>query len=174
MVLETVGRFLRKHPWWSHFYIRAWNFTKRRTLLPALPTLENFWEWMTFDSSFWTAWDGCFWRISISHHSNFFQLLVFIMQHLMLIKKILQIALSEPTPYRINMPVSFLEDLTQIIFNDSLKYNQQLTSTVDQLLKLYTTRFYVQEIPMQLVKLVKGLFCSCKFNLKNWGVLKFT
>ena len=40
-------------------------------------------------------------------------------------------ALLERTPYRINMPVSFLEDLTQIIFNDSLKQNQQLASTVD-------------------------------------------
>ena len=46
-------------------------------------------------------------------------------------KTFLQIAQLEPTPYRINIPVSFLEDLTQIIFNDSLKYNQQLTSTVD-------------------------------------------
>ena len=46
-------------------------------------------------------------------------------------KKLRQIALLEHTPYRMNMPVSFLEDLTQIIFNDSLKYNQQLTSTVD-------------------------------------------
>ena len=50
---------------------------------------------------------------------------------LMLIKKFLQMALLERTPYRINMPVSFLEDLTQIIFNDSLKQNQQLASTVD-------------------------------------------
>ena len=31
-------------------------------------------------------------------------------------KKILKIDLSEPTPYRISMLVSFLEDLTQIIF----------------------------------------------------------
>ena len=29
------------------------------------------------------------------------------------------------------MSVSFLKDLIQIIFNDSLKQNQQLTSTVD-------------------------------------------
>ena len=36
-------------------------------------------------------------------------------------KKILQIALLEPPSYRINKPVSFLENLTQIIFNDSLK-----------------------------------------------------
>ena len=46
-------------------------------------------------------------------------------------KKFLQKALLEPTPYRINMPVSFIEDLTQIIFSDSPKYNQQLISTVD-------------------------------------------
>ena len=36
-------------------------------------------------------------------------------------KKLLQIALLEPISYRINMPVSFLEDLTLIIFNDPLK-----------------------------------------------------
>ena len=49
----------------------------------------------------------------------------------MLINFFLKIALLEPTPYIVNMPVSFLEDLTQVIFSDSLKYNQQLTSTVD-------------------------------------------
>ena len=42
-----------------------------------------------------------------------------------------QIALLEPTPYGIKMPVNFLEDLTQIIFNDSLKQNQQQASKVD-------------------------------------------
>ena len=40
-------------------------------------------------------------------------------------KKFLQIAMLELTPYRINIPVSFLEDLTQIIFNDSGKQNKQ-------------------------------------------------
>ena len=40
-------------------------------------------------------------------------------------------ALLEPTPYRINMPVSFLEDLTQIIFNDSVNQSQQQASKVD-------------------------------------------
>ena len=78
-VLETIRRFSIKHPWWSHFCIRAWNFTEIRTLPPALPILGNFWKWMTLDSSFWTAWGGCFWRISISHHGKFFHLLVFIM-----------------------------------------------------------------------------------------------
>ena len=74
-----------------------------------------------------------FWQlvISISHHSNIFQLLLFINVTLNVDKKFRQIILLEHTPYRINMPVSFLEDLTQIIFNYSLKYNQQLTSTVD-------------------------------------------
>ena len=43
----------------------------------------------------------------------------------------MQIALLEPLPYRIYMPVSFLEDLTKTIFNDSLKQNEQLASTVD-------------------------------------------
>ena len=41
-------------------------------------------------------------------------------------KKILHVALLELAPYRISMPVSFLENLTQIIFSDSLKQNQQL------------------------------------------------
>ena len=36
-------------------------------------------------------------------------------------KKLLQIAMLEPSPYRIKIPRSFLEDLTQIISNDSLK-----------------------------------------------------
>ena len=49
----------------------------------------------------------------------------------MLIKNFLKIALLEPTPHIVNMPVNFLEDLTQVIFSDSLKYKQQLTSTVD-------------------------------------------
>ena len=49
----------------------------------------------------------------------------------MLIKKFLQIALLEPTTYIVNTPVIFLEDLTLIIFSDSHKYNQQLTSTAD-------------------------------------------
>ena len=62
-------------------------------------------------------------------------------------KKFLQIAMLELTPYRINIPVSFLEDLTQIIFNDLLKQNQQQASKVDQLPKLYTTKFHVQETP---------------------------
>ena len=35
----------------------------------------------------------------------------------------------EPIPCRIKMLVSFLEDLTLIIFDDSLKFNQQLVST---------------------------------------------
>ena len=43
----------------------------------------------------------------------------------------MQVALLETTPYRINMPVSFLENLTQIIFNDSIKQNQQHASKVD-------------------------------------------
>ena len=38
-----------------------------------------------------------------------------------MLKKILQIALLEPTLYKINMPVCFLEDFTQIVFNNSLK-----------------------------------------------------
>ena len=74
---------------------------------------------MTFDS------------FSISHHSNIFQLVLFINVTLNDNKTFLQIALLEPTPYRIKMPLSFLEDLTKIIFSDSLKYNQQLASTVD-------------------------------------------
>ena len=43
----------------------------------------------------------------------------------------MQIELLEPTPYRIKMHLSFLEKLTQIVFNDSLKQNQQFASTVD-------------------------------------------
>ena len=39
--------------------------------------------------------------------------------------------LLEPTSYRISMSVSFLENLTQIIFNDSLEQNQQLAFTVN-------------------------------------------
>ena len=50
------------------------------------------------------------------------------------------------------MPMSFLEDLTQIVFNDSLKQDQQLVSKVEKLLKLRTTRFHVRERPIQLVK----------------------
>ena len=53
------------------------------------------------------------------------------MQHLDVNKTFLQIALLKPTPNRINMPVSFLEDLTQIIFNDLIKQNQQQASKVD-------------------------------------------
>ena len=58
----------------------GWNFTKKR-IYKVLFILENFWKWMTFDSSFWTTSNSSFWRISISHHRNFFQLLFFIMQH---------------------------------------------------------------------------------------------
>ena len=43
----------------------------------------------------------------------------------------MQTALLEPTPYIINMPVSFLKNLTQIIFMDSIKKNQPKTSKVD-------------------------------------------
>ena len=78
-VLETYGRFLRKRSWCISFCIRAWNFTKRRTLSPVFIILRNFWKCMTFESSFWTAWDDCFWCISISHYSNFFQLLFLVM-----------------------------------------------------------------------------------------------
>ena len=35
-------------------------------------------------------------------------------------QKFLQVALLGPTPYRIKIPLRFLEDLTQIIFKDSL------------------------------------------------------
>ena len=42
------------------------------------------------------------------------------------------------------MPVSFLKDLTQMTFNDSLKQNHELGSTFDYLLKLYA-RFHVSE-----------------------------
>ena len=69
-------------------------------------------------------------------------------------KKFLQIALLEPTPYRVSMSLSFLEYLTQIIFNDSLTQNQQLVLTVDYMLKLYK-RFHVEQRPSQLVK-----FCN--------------
>ena len=52
------------------------------------------------------------------------------------------------------MLVSFLEDLTQIIFNDSLKQSQQQDSKVDKLPKLYTTRFHVQERPIQFFQIL--------------------
>ena len=79
--------------------------------------IDDFWQLETFTFDVFQ-----FFTIAIS-----FQLLLFISVN----KKILQIALLEPTPYRVNMSVSFLEYLTQIIFSDSPKYNKQLTSTVD-------------------------------------------
>ena len=39
--------------------------------------------------------------------------------------------LQTVTPYRKSIPESFLEDLTEIMFNDLLKQNQQLAPTVD-------------------------------------------
>ena len=125
---ENFRKFSKKAPFCTK---GAWKFTKRRNLLPVFPILENFWKWMTFDSCFWTAWAGCFWRISVSHDSNFFQPLFFINAQHNLNVKFLQRALLEPTPYWICIPVSSLEDVTQIIFNDSLKQNRQLVSTVD-------------------------------------------
>ena len=55
-------------------------------------------------------------------------------------KKFLQIPLLEPTPYKINEPVSFLEDLTKIIFNG---FQSGLTA------KIY---YKIQERSIQLVK----------------------
>ena len=48
----------------------------------------------------------------MSHHSIICQLLLFINVTLNVNKKILQIALLKPTPYRTTMLVSFLEDVT--------------------------------------------------------------
>ena len=58
----------------------------------------------------------------------------------------------ESIPYKIDMPVSFLDDLAQIIFNDSLKPN---------LAKLLP-KFYIQERPIQLVK-----FCNVSQKSKQ-------
>ena len=71
----------------------------------------------------------------------------------MFIKKFLKKPCYNPLPT--HMPVSFLEDLTQIIYNDSLKQNQHLASTIDWPLGFFTTRFHVKERPIQLVK-----FCN--------------
>ena len=69
----------------GHFFIKEPGILLKRTLPPVLLILGNYWKWMTFRSSLWTASDSCFWRISISHHRNLFQLLFFIMKYSMLI-----------------------------------------------------------------------------------------
>ena len=85
--------------------------------------MDDFWQLPLF----WTALYGCSTDgfCAISHQSNFYNVTPNVN------KKFLQIAPLEPTPYRIKMPVSFLEDLTHITFNNSIKQNQQQASKVD-------------------------------------------
>ena len=124
----------------SHLFIRAWNFTKSRTL-PSLFFLsweifENGWL-LTASSEQLRKVDFDvfqFSTIAISFSCYFYN------GKLNVKKTFLQIALLESTPYRISVSMSFLEDLTQVIFNDSLKPNEQLASTIDQLLKLYSKK----------------------------------
>ena len=79
-VSETYWRFPRKHPY-SFLYMRAWSFTKKGLYHRC------FLSWEIFENG-WRlkAWDVYFRRISISHHNNIFQLLLFIMSHSMLTK----------------------------------------------------------------------------------------
>ena len=56
-------------------------------------------------------------------------------------KKFLQIPLLETTPYKVKEPVSFLEDLTKIIFNG---FQSGLTAKI-----IY---YKIQERSIQLVK----------------------
>ena len=115
-------------------------------------------------NSFWQLLLGSLeWLLltSIYHHISFFSVYNVTLN---VNKTLLQIDLLDPTSYRISMPASFLEDLTQTIFKDSLKQIQQLLSTIDKLLKFYT-RFHVQERPIQLDKFVT-------YMLKNiWVIL---
>ena len=46
--------------------------------------------------------------------------------------KFLKIAILEHTFYRISINMRFFEDITQIIFNDSIKQNQKLGSPVNR------------------------------------------
>ena len=89
---------------------------------------------MTFDSSLCSEQFGMvvhltvfaqFLTIAISFSCYFYNVTLTIN------KKFMQIALLEPTPFRKNVPVSFLQNLTQIIFNDSIKQNQQQASKID-------------------------------------------
>ena len=123
-----MERLPRKHPWWSHFCIKKpKNLQKKDSTIGAYP--EKFLK------------TGDFWQLllnslrqlllvyfNISPSQQFLLDIIFYNVTLNVNKKFLQITLLL-TPYRINMTVSFLEDLTQIIFNDSLKQNEQLAST---------------------------------------------
>ena len=128
---------------------RAWNVTKRRTLSPAFPIFGYFWEWMTFDSFFRQG------RLLLMYFHFSPKLFLsadsFCDVTWNINKKISAIALLEPTPYRISMPVSFLQYLPH-----HFQWFTQAESTTGltkfgYLQKLYT-RFHVQEKPIQLVK----------------------
>ena len=118
-------RFSRIHLWWSHFCI------KETEILP----IERIYHWHFLFGKFLKIFEKVLTAPSEQLGTVAFDVFQFfiitISATLNVNKKILHVALLELTPYRISMPVSFLENLTQIIFSDSLKQNQQLACTVD-------------------------------------------
>ena len=114
----------------SLLYKRAWNFTDKRTL-PSVSYLGKLLKIDDFCQLILNSLGRLFLTYFNFWSQQFFSAVIFYNVTLNVNKTFLLIALLEPTPYRINMPVSFLEYLIQIIFNDSLKQNEQLASTVD-------------------------------------------
>ena len=114
----------------SLLYKRAWNFTDKRTL-PSVSYLGKLLKIDDFCQLILNSLGRLFLTYFNFWSQQFFSAVIFYNVTLNVNKTFLLIALLEPTPYRINMPVSFLEYLIQIIFNDSLKQNEQLASTAD-------------------------------------------
>ena len=118
-------KFSKKTPLVESFLQkRVSNFAERRTVPPVFPNLGNFWGWMTFGSSFWIVFDvfqffpkACFFSCYFLQFNK--------------IKNSCKYTCKNPLPTFISMFASFLEGLSQIIFNNSFKRNQQLASTVD-------------------------------------------
>ena len=114
----------------SLLYKRAWNFTDKRPL-PSVSYLGKLLKIDDFCQLILNSLGRLFLTYFNFWSQQFFSAVIFYNVTLNVNKTFLLIALLEPTPYRINMPVSFLEYLIQIIFNDSLKQNEQLASTAD-------------------------------------------
>ena len=117
-----IERFPRKHPWWCYLSMR-W-LLRRASLKDSITDLfyhtklfkmDDFWQLLL------NSLRGFFLTYLNFSPYKFLSAVIFYNVTPNVNKSLLQIALLKRTPYRISMPVSFLEDLTQIIFSDSVK-----------------------------------------------------
>ena len=107
----------RKHPWWSHLSMR-WLF-RRASLKDSITDLLYLTKLFKKDD-LWHLLLNSLREFLLTYLNfslcKFLSAVIFYNVTPNVNKNLLQIALLKHTPYRISMPLSFLEDLTQIIF----------------------------------------------------------